>query len=88
MEEGTAANAVCSAALAAGGTSSVCDSLDRQDRPAPSNRPVQSVREDTYSPELEAQDAVFTREVQADLRRQIADMEAGRNVVYNPRNRR
>jgi hypothetical protein len=42
--------------------------------------------DDSYSPEMEAQDSIFNRAAQTELRRQIADMEAGRNVVHNPRN--
>jgi hypothetical protein len=85
MEEAGAANTVLTLALAAGVPSSASDGLDR---PMSANASAQSGCEDAYSPELEAQDPIFNRDVQAELRRQIADMEAGRNVVYNPRNRR
>jgi len=40
-----------------------------------------SPTEGDYSLELEAQDPYFTREEQAELRRRIADMDAGRNTT-------
>jgi len=41
--------------------------------------------DDTYSSELEAEDPFFNRATQLELRRRIADMEAGRNTVrFNP----
>jgi DNA-damage-inducible protein J len=39
-----------------------------------------------YSQELEAQDPFFNRANQAELWRRIDDMEAGRNILHNPRN--
>jgi len=38
---------------------------------------------DDYSPELEAQDPYFDRATQLELRRRIADMDAGRGEQHN-----